>query len=132
MAPEPLTGLPTTTGKLVFLLALFPALPKIPPSPLALPDPPTVAPPRPRIFVAAVDANPVTVAARLSDDAVGRANVVSDPCVVDAKGNDASSLAFPLPFLFSGELPSSLVPPLTNPILVFGLLGGGAASLSSA
>jgi len=64
---------------------------------------------------------------------VGRANVDLDPCVADATGNDASSLAFPFPFLFPGELSSSLAPSaLTNPMLVFGRLGGGTTSLSSA
>ena len=131
--PDPLTGLPATTGKLVFLLALSPALPKIPITPLPFTELPTEAPPRPRILVAAVDPNPVTVVARLSDEAVGRANIVPDLCVVDAKGNDMSSLDFPFPLLFSGELSSSLVPSdLTNPMLVFGRLGGGTTSLSSA
>ena len=132
MPPSPLTGLPATTGKLVFLLALSPTLPKIPIVPLPLPNPPTAAPPRLHILVAAVDPNPITVVARLSDEAVGRANVVPGPCVVDTKGNDASSLAFRFPFRFSG-VPLSLVPSVvTNPKLVFGRLGGGTTNLSSA
>lgn len=40
-------------------------------------------------------------------------------------------MAFPFPLLFSGVL-SSLDPALTNPMLVFGRLGGGTTSLSSA
>lgn len=72
------------------------------------------------------------VAARLSDEAVGLANVVPDPCAVDGKGNDASSLAFHFPLPFSGVLSSLAPSALTNPILVFGRLGGGTTNLSSA
>lgn len=127
--PGPLTGLPSTVGKFVFLLARSPTLPKIPITPL----PPIAVPPRPHFFVVTVDAIPVTVAARLSDDAVGRANVAPDPCAVGVLGTDASSLAFPFPLLFSELLSSPLDPsPLTNPKLVLGRLGGGTTSLDSA
>lgn len=130
VAPVPLTGLPATTGKVVFLLALSPTLPKIP---LPCAGPPNPAPPRPGILATAVDPNPVTVAERLSDDAVGRAKVVPVPCAVDIRCNDPSSLAFPFPLTFSGVLSSSLgLSALTKPMLVFGRLGGSAASLSNA